>query len=118
MEISGAALIFVFGCLGGAAIELLRWWKLREGLELPAYARKPAYWFLTIAMIIVGGLIAMAYGTGKTNAILAMNLGASAPAIIGALATKPKGAGTGDEQSFGGSPPTLERLRSFLAFGR
>ena len=90
MEISGAKLVFLFGCLGGAAIELLRWWKLRQSLDFPAYARKPFYWILTVAMIVVGGLIATAYGTGPTTAILAANLGASAPAIIGSLAMEPK----------------------------
>ena len=116
MEISGAWHIFLFGCLGGVAIELLRWWKLRESLEFPIYSKKPAYWALTVAMIVVGGLIALAYGIEKTNAILAMNLGASAPAIIGSLATQPKNTGTERNISGPSSPPS--RLRTFLAFGR
>ena len=122
MEISGPGLIFLFGCFGGAAIELLRWWKLRESLEFPVYARRAAYWFLTIAMIVVGGLITMAYGIEKTNAILAMNVGASAPAIIGALATKPKSATGPAELNYGAHTrtpgSTSGRLRTFLAFGR
>jgi predicted cobalt transporter CbtA len=116
MEISGAGPIFLFGCLGGLAVELLRWWKLRESIEFPVYAHKGTYWFLTIVMIVAGGLIAIAYGTENRNALLAMNLGASTPAILGALATQPK---TGaSEKSFGGSAPGRNRLRNFIAFGR
>lgn len=118
MEISGTGQIFMFGCAGGAVLELLRWWKLRESLDFPVYARKPTYWFLTVAMILAGGLIAIAYGTRATNAILAMNLGASTPAIIGALATRPKNIRDGEERNFDGSLPVGNRLRAFLAFGR
>jgi hypothetical protein len=116
MEISGAGPIFLFGCLGGIAIELLRWWKLRESIEFPVYARKWTYWFLTIAMILAGGLIAVAYGTDPKSALLAMNLGASTPAIIGTLAAQSK---TGaNERSFSGPRPGRARLRNFIAFGR
>ena len=115
MEISGSLQIFLFGCLGGSLIELLRWWKLRESLEFPNYCKKPAYWCLTLAMITAGGLIAVAYGTGTTKAILAMNLGASTPAIIGTLATQPKASGS--ERSFSGSAPMRSKVRTFLGFG-
>jgi hypothetical protein len=118
MEISGATQIFLFGCAGGAALELLRWWKLRESLDFPVYVRKVTYWCLTIAMIVAGGLIAIAYGTAATNAILAMNLGAATPAIIGALATQPKTTGEADARNFDGAAPARSRLRDFLAFGR
>ena len=116
MEISGAKLIFLFGCLGGFALELLRWWKLRESIDWPVYSRKPTYWLLTIAMIAMGGLIAVAYGTKTTSAILAMNVGAAAPAIIGALATPPSKDGP-DQKSLDGSERAPRRLRRFLAFG-
>lgn len=33
MEISGAKMIFLFGCLGGISIELLRWWKYVKTLS-------------------------------------------------------------------------------------
>lgn len=118
MEISGASAIFLFGCAGGALLELLRWWKLRESPEWPIYARKVAYWLVTFAMIVAGGLVAIAYGTGQTTAILAMNLGASTPAIIGALAAQPPKADGAAEAGFGGPAQVRGRLRNFLAFGR
>jgi hypothetical protein len=118
MEISGEKLIFLFGCLGGVAVEVLRWFKLRESDKLPVYAQKPGYWVITVVMILIGGVIAIAYGTGKTTAILAMNLGASAPAIIGSLATQPKNTNGAEARPFlGTATPTSRRLRSFLAFG-
>ena len=69
-------------------------------------------------MILMSGCIAVAYGTKSANAILAMNLGASAPAIIGALATPPKTDGA-DARGFDGpeNVPARRRLRQFLAFG-
>ncbi len=80
MEITGGWMIYLFGCVGGVAVELLRWWKLRESLEFPVFVRKPTYWILTILMILLGGVVAIAYGMEKSTAILSMNLGASAPA--------------------------------------
>ncbi len=116
MTISGAGQVFVFGCLGGMLLELLRWWKLRTSVQFPVYARAPLYWLLTLAMIIAGGAIAAVYGSGTTSAILAMNVGASAPAIIGALAAPPDKM-SGASKGFSGSGKTGKRIRSFLAFG-
>ena len=67
-------------------------------------------------MILAGGAIAIAYGTSPRNALLAMNIGAATPAIIGTLATQPRS----DKNllSFDGSTPRGNRVRNFLAFGR
>ena len=55
MQVQGWLSIFICGCLGGALMELLRWWKIREAQAFPHYARKPGYWLITILMIIAGG---------------------------------------------------------------
>jgi hypothetical protein len=78
MQVTGSWTIFLFGCGGGACLELLRWWKVRESENFPDYASRPAYWILTFAMIIAGGVLAVVYGAGPTNAIQAMNIGAAA----------------------------------------
>jgi len=109
-------MIFLFGCAGGACLELLRWWKLRESPNFPNYASKPVYWVLTILMILAGGLIVILYGPGPTNAIQVMNIGAAAPAIIGALAAEPRDY-TGGTRRLDGSTPLGSRIRQFLAFG-
>jgi hypothetical protein len=114
MQVTGSWTIFLFGCGGGACIELLRWWKVRESENFPDYASRPAYWILTFAMIIAGGVLAVVYGAGPTNAIQAMNIGAAAPAIIGTISAPPKGGA--DSKSFSGQARTRRRLREFLAF--
>lgn len=117
MDISGARLVFLFGCAGGACLELLRWWKVRDSVDFPTYAGKPTYWVITIAMILAGGFIAAVHGTGPTTAVLAMNLGASAPAIIGAFATPPREENPGQERTIDGPrQPRPNRVRKFLAF--
>ena len=115
MQVSGWLPIFLWGCGGGAALELLRWWKLRESDQFPRYARHWTYWLLTVAMVLVGGFLATAYGTGPTTAVLALNIGAAAPAIIGALAATPSTPAI-EGRSFDGTRKNVSPLRRFLAF--
>jgi hypothetical protein len=117
MQVSGYYNIFLFGCAGGACLELLRWWKLRESREYPHYAGKVIYWILTIAMILVGGFIAAVYGEGPTSAIQVMNIGAAAPAIIGALIAEPRATNDGQTRRLDGTTPVGGRIRRFLSFG-
>ncbi len=86
MMISGLVAIFLCGMFGGALTEALRWYQLREAESLPAYARSPFYWAVTGAMIVIGGAVAVLYGTEPRNAILVLQIGISAPLIIKALA--------------------------------
>jgi H+/Cl- antiporter ClcA len=91
-ELTDPVMIIVLGILGGALAEFLRWYKLRESPNLPDYLKSPRYWILTIIMIFVGGFVAWVYGElGPLNALLAINVGASAPLIIsGLLKTAPQ----------------------------
>jgi hypothetical protein len=85
MEISGFWVIFAVGCGGGIAAEALKWFGLRDSPNTPVYLRSVKYWVLTILMVLIGGGLAPLYGTKDVNALLAVNIGASAPLIIGAL---------------------------------
>jgi hypothetical protein len=121
MEVSGFWSVFSIGAFGALLLEILRWWKLRESPELPPYRTSLFYWGITIVMICAGGLLATLYGISARSAIMIANIGASAPALIGSLATA---AGAKDEnrqtRSIGDSaqPEEQERVRRFLAFGR
>jgi hypothetical protein len=75
-------------------------------------------WML-IDSIIAGGLIAAVYGPGATSAIQVpgatsaiqvMNIGAAAPAIIGALAAEPR-VQAEKTCKFDGSSPLGDRVR-------
>jgi len=88
MDIVDSAQVFGLGALGGTLVELLRWWKIREADRLPTYASKAGYWVITALMICAGGIMATLYGLDQHNAAALINIGASTPAIIGAVATR------------------------------
>ena len=104
---------FLLGVLGGAFGELLKWWNLRESNNWPDYAKGLRYWILTGAMILVGGLLAAAYKIDSSNALLAINVGLSAPLIIkGLAAAVPRGldAGERDLPKAGGGASLIDFL--------
>lgn len=78
-----------YGTIGGGLAEILGLWKLRHVApkELPHYLRSPFYWAMTALMVISGGIVASIYVKSgiSLSPILALNVGASAPLIIGSL---------------------------------
>ena len=86
-----SVLLISLGLAGGAAAELLKWYGIRESLHegLPDYAKTVAYWLVTAAMVGAGGLLVFVHQASadiKLSPLLALNIGASAPLILGALA--------------------------------
>lgn len=82
--------IFALGLFGGMAVEALKWYKLRESVNFPKYRKSLFYWAITIVFIVIGGVLAWAYSiVGSINALLAINVGASAPLIITGFAKTP-----------------------------
>lgn len=75
-----------WGTVGGAGAELLGLFRLRhEAPEaFPHWLETPFYWSVTIAMILFGGLLVIAYLRSNipVNPILALNVGAAAPALL------------------------------------
>lgn len=79
----------MYGVVGGFLAELFGLWKLRHELKekLPPYLKSVFYWSMTVLMIGSGGVVALVYfKSGVTlSPLLAVNVGASAPLIIGSL---------------------------------
>jgi len=87
MTLEGSYAIFAAGCGGGFLAELLHWWNLRESPQLPAYARSPFYWVITVAMVVAGGLVSWVYFGERAEAIIAVHIGVSTPLILQKLVT-------------------------------
>jgi hypothetical protein len=83
---------FGWGLVGGLLAELLGLHKLRHTApeDLPVWIKTKYYWTVTAAMILAGGISVVIYlrSDFKLNAIIAVNLGASAPLILGSLASQ------------------------------
>lgn len=80
---------------GGLVAELLSVFELRHKVpaDLPYWLRSKFYWGTVIGMILAGGILALAYLRSgmQLNALLAINVGASAPlALRQAISNAPK----------------------------
>lgn len=80
---------FLFGVVGGVFAVSLNLWKWREAApnEFPEYFSRPFYWVVSLLMIMSGGMLALIYAkSGITlSPLLAVNVGASAPLILGSM---------------------------------
>lgn len=79
--------VFLFGVIGGALAEVLKWWQLREVPNPPAYLKSVFYWVITLIMALIGGVLALAYNVDASKPLLAINIGVSAPMILKGLAS-------------------------------
>ncbi|MEI7857930.1 MAG: hypothetical protein WCH85_10560 [Methanomicrobiales archaeon] len=108
MVLNGIWQVFLVGCFGGIILEAVKWYGLRESANMPVYIKSAPYWAITIIMVLIGGGLAIFYGTVNVDPLLVVNIGASAPVIISALGkgltSKPvPPAGTPVNESF--APP-------------
>jgi hypothetical protein len=88
MVLHGALSVFLVGFLGAFLAEFLALWELRhDPASQPKYLKSPYYWIMNLLMACMGGGLAMLYGFKEVNAILVVNIGASAPLILKSLAT-------------------------------
>jgi hypothetical protein len=78
---------FLFGVIGGALGELLKWYSLRESPNLPVYLRSPFYWVVTTLMVLAGGVLVLIQGVSADNPWLAVNVGLTAPLILKGFAS-------------------------------
>jgi len=91
---------FLFGVLGGLFGELLSLFKLRHQPVnlLPLWVKSVWYWVVTGLMIVSGGILVVIYIESNVTVapILAVNLGASAPLIVGTLVAQAPAIPPGD----------------------
>lgn len=80
---------FLFGILGGLLGEILGLFRLRHqpARLLPPWVSSVWYWTMTVLMIVSGGILVVIYIRSNIAVapILAVNIGASAPLILGSL---------------------------------
>lgn len=78
--------IFLWGFFGGVGAEISVVFSLRHRgpKEYPHWLKSPTYYIVASVMVIFGGVIAVAYAQSGTtlNALLAIQIGASAPLIF------------------------------------
>jgi hypothetical protein len=77
---------FLWALFGGIGAEIAVVFGLRHSAphEFPYWLRSPLYYVVAALMVLAGGGIALAYARSgvNLNAILALQLGASAPLIL------------------------------------
>jgi hypothetical protein len=80
---------FLWAAGGSLAIEVLTIFTAMKGSAgLPTYYEKPVFWFVRMLVAAIAGALAVA--EGATHPLLAINIGASAPAILQLLTQPPK----------------------------
>ncbi len=79
---------FLWGAAGSLAVEVVRLYHLCDGQRFycPARYRKFSFWLVRIMLASIAGGLVVAYEV--ETAILAMNIGASAPLIIAAFSSR------------------------------
>jgi CBS-domain-containing membrane protein len=81
---------FSFGCIGGAAVEVLELYRLRKlpPEKIPHYYGTRIYWAATAFMIVLGGVLVVMYILSNVdmNPIIGVNIGASAPLLLASAA--------------------------------
>ena len=84
---------WAWGLAGGAAAELLRWFRIRDQLHnrTPDWAKSWLYWVVTSIMVVFGALLVLMYQGSdgvQLSPVLAFNIGASAPLILSSLTSQ------------------------------
>lgn len=99
--------------IGGIAAELLHWYTLaRSRKPVEQFAKNSLYWFTSIAMILLGGLMPVLYISGSASALLCFHLGASTPLILAKLISQVPQI----QQSQGRKKPTQPEFHDFISW--
>ena len=78
-------LIFIYGLLGSAVVEVITLVRYYEGAgKLPSRYSKVGFWIVRVLLACCGGAIAAAYH--PENVVLAVHIGASTPLLVATFA--------------------------------
>jgi hypothetical protein len=89
--------MFLYGACGSAAVEIVNLVAaFSSGRAIPARYRSKGFWFVRFLLVLVGGILAVAYDVHSN--ILAIHIGASAPLIINNMRSHLPESVKGDEQ--------------------
>ena len=89
-------LAFLWAAGGSLALEIMSLYgeiRASDASGLPAYYKKPLFWIVRIAVTGIAGALAIA--EQASNPLLAINIGASAPAILQLLGKPPASGSAG-----------------------
>ena len=84
-------LIFLWAAGGSLALEIVTLYneiKAERATGLPRYYQNPAFWMVRLLVTVIAGMLAIA--ERATNPLLAINIGAAAPAILQSLVNPPR----------------------------
>ena len=99
--------LLAFGCVGSLLVEAIKHVRKLQGRQLPDMFDI----VVSVILIAIGGGVAMIY-MGQVQSIpMAVQIGASAPSIIGAWAS-------GGQQPPGGGTTTMQKLDILSQVGR
>jgi hypothetical protein len=78
-----------YGVVGGVLPEFLAVYRRRHEPQIPEWFRRWSWWLPTITMILAGGGLAAVYVSSgvNLNPLLALNIGAATPLILGSLSS-------------------------------
>lgn len=81
---------FMYGLFGGLVAEIFGLFKLRRESAGHSWLRSPFYCAVTVLMVLTGGGLVVLYLKSEfdLNPLLAFNVGASAPLILGAVTSQ------------------------------
>jgi hypothetical protein len=91
-EAMGALLTFVWAAGGSLSLEIISLHnaiRAEKATGLPAYYRDPLFWIVRGLVAVIAGMLVIAEKAG--NPLLAINIGAAAPAILDSLTYPSRG---------------------------
>ena len=86
MELNGWLEVFLGGMAGPIAVEIAKLAQM-EKARIPRLYTRAAYWVLSFPLVLLGGVVAIAHGP-EMSLLTAMQLGATAPLVVAALASR------------------------------